>query len=182
MKKEGNKLSQAMELLRYVSVNEQSNSHDWRERNMQDAMVLAIKSSMKFDEDDYILLQKSFSYGYWCGQSSNGLHYVESYYNLATGMFDSQMRTIPNISYCLCYEKGTGRQPFIYKNHRVYTFFRFKYNNLFCHVTGWAKDNKKLNFVGYENSGNHNGNDRGKRTLFSVDKKEWLEIRKQITI
>jgi hypothetical protein len=99
------KLSQAMELLRYVSYNEQSNSHDWRERNMQDAMELSIKSGMKFDEDDYELLKTSYSYGYWCGTSLNGHHYGERYYNLACGAFQTANQSIQNKTYVICYEK-----------------------------------------------------------------------------
>ena len=94
--------SAAIQLLQMVWEHKQeATGHSWLKLNhaMRDALELAVKSGMRFNENDFIRIFGDFRASYWVGADS------EWFYNLAV--------LYRNTSAWRAYEKYAGRTPFI---------------------------------------------------------------------
>ena len=94
--------SAAIQLLQMVWAHKQeATSHSWLKLNhaMRDTLELAVKSGMRFNENDFIRIFRDFRASYWVGSDS------EWFYNLAV--------IYRNTSAWRAYEKWAGRTPFI---------------------------------------------------------------------
>ena len=160
--------SPAVKILNLIWMHTPYKSHEHLNRTMQDALMSVINAGIRFDKEDFDFVHKSFRPGYWMGKSTNGNHYGEHYYSSAA---------VNNPSCIIAWESYYKRTAFIVDGKRMSQWMKFKFEGLFCHVTGWNEDNDKLQAVGYDENF-----DKGKRKLLSWTKKEWLEIRKNIEI
>lgn len=160
------KKSPAIEILDKIWIATPYDSHLHLNRTMQSALMLVINSGIKWDIDDFDYIFKKFRPGYWMGRSSNGNHLGEHYYAAATR---------GNSSCIKAWEHYFKRTAFILEGQRVYEYFQFKYNDLYCRVTGWNDDNTGITVVAYTNK-----KEEGIRKLLKFDSSKWLEERKSM--
>lgn len=143
-------------------------SESWLQLNQSLYKILCgvIEVGATFEETDFAAINKEMHGGYWFGTSLNGHHFGEGLYRAACER---------NVSAAKSYEMSFSRTPFILGSKRVFEGFKFEYDGLHCHVTGWAKNNDKIKFVGYQNR-----NQEGKKKLFEMGREEWLSGRKEM--
>ncbi|MGN6438506.1 MAG: hypothetical protein ACTHMM_18325 [Agriterribacter sp.] len=134
---------------------------------LQNQLRILINLSFEFDKNDYSEILRRYNGGYWLGVSCNSHHLGDSFYTAGTFAL--------NNSFCHSYEFCTGRTPFLIGGKRMYTGFDFYYKGLRCKITGWDKSNTKITAIGYKNTLKKLG-----RKLFSFDRDQWLEARKEI--
>lgn len=162
--------SEAYQLCNLIWTKGSMNSYRWLNQVMDEALQLAIKANLQFNENDFEEISKSFRGGYWYGCNHNGKGYGERYYSVAI--------EYNNTSAIKSYEKWVNIKPFITKqNHRLHLHFKFYDKERFYKVTGFDFDKKKIMIVSYEAT---DINENRAKKLHQFTNKEWLEFRKNI--
>lgn len=162
------KQSSALDVMGLVFGASSRNSWQTLNQNLHTILRCLIEMDFIFDIDDYSEIDSRYRGGYWLYVSSNGNHMGESLYGAGTRSY--------NNTFCLSYEKATGREPFLLDSKRLHEGSEFFMDKLWWKVTGWTKDNKSIKIVGYKNRMN-----TGKKKLMELDREKWLVIRKNIT-
>lgn len=164
------KKSLVMQIMSQVWSNLDYTSHQRVNSGMNDLLRSLINIGVKFEPNDVKDIYESFRGGYWFGVSRNGKTMGEHFY------FDSNASN-PNVSFSISFEKWRNRKPFIINNHRLTPNSTLKYKNLFCTVTGFDDKKGLIFIVGYTDSWNS-----GQRKLYKFDNKQFLEVRKEMTL
>ena len=142
------------------------NSWAMTNHSLNQLLSSLISLNVPFEDDDFKNIYESFSGHYWFGVSSNGNYMGENFYSQAIHY---------NSSACLSFEKWVNRKPFLIKNHRLGEGTELIYKGLYCRVSGFSKETKRIYLVGYKT-----GMKEGKRNLFNFDNKEFLKARKEM--
>lgn len=162
--------SPAYQFVEFIWLYNRTNS--WLRLNqlMYNALELAIKGNLKFDEEDFISIEKNMRGGYWFGVNLNGKGTGEGFYRTAI--------TENNNTAFQSYEKWAGIKPFIStEGHRACLRSTFDNNEYRYKVTGFDFESKRIYLVAYLHG---DWKEEGKKKLFNFDNKEWLVFRKTV--
>lgn len=159
--------SATIQLLRLIFREHQRQS--WRELNIELRRALSMAINLRFDihVGDWDIIAKDFRYTYWASVSENGHHIGEGHYGLAA----KEHRPA-----AIEYERFYGRSPFILDGKRLSCGDRFTLDDRCWTVTGWGKDNQRINLVSYDDHLKQTG-----RKLKTISADQWKQLRKKAT-
>jgi len=171
LKMENSNTGIAYKFVKMAWDNEKTNSYLRVNTVMFDVLQLAINANMDFGIDDFEMIFKKMSGGYWFGVNNNGKGYGEYFYERSVYW--------KNASAIKSFEKWTGLKAFIIKGKRMCIWSKFYDSKYQYKVTGFSEDYKRIYVVAYFLT---DKDKNGKKRLLNFNNKEWLEFRKKLVL
>lgn len=159
-------LSPALSIMRQVWENRGAESYIQLNQSLYSILKGVVECGIAFDDGDMGKIVNECRGQYWLGTSLNGHHFGEGIYAAACKRNQSAAKS---------YEASFQRTPFLLGSARVFEGFKFRFDGLYCHVTGWSEGNDVLHAVGYKNR-----NSEGVKKLYKFTRENWLKARKEM--